>query len=65
MRTEAEIREQIDKLKVALNKIPAQYQEGRDTISDQIDALSWVIGDSNGVLYGDEYAKLYIEENNG
>ena len=65
MRTEAEIREQIDKLKVALNKIPAQYQEGKDTISDQIDALSWVIGDSNGVLYGDEYAKLYIEENNG
>lgn len=65
MRTEAEIREQIDKLKVALNKIPAQHQEGKDTISDQIDALSWVIGDSNGVLYGDEYAKLYIEENNG
>ena len=26
MRTEAEIREQIDKLKVALNKIPAQHQ---------------------------------------
>ena len=65
MRTEAEIREQIDKLKEVFNKIPAQYQEGKDTISDQIDALSWVVGDSNGVLYGDEYAKLYIEENNG
>lgn len=65
MHTEAEIREQIDKLKAVFNKIPAQYQEGKDTISDQIDALSWVIGDSNGVLYGDEYAKLIIEENNG
>ena len=46
MRTEREIREQIEKSMDAISGMP--FCEEREFISNQIDALLWVIGDRSG-----------------